>query len=385
MASVVSNINIGEFVWAKVKGYSYWPALVLSPGPIADIPEKPVSSSGENYFWIYFFGTCDYAWVSEKHVKPFTKYYDQYAYHNKSKLFRIALNGIGIHMQNVESNPGYEIEIEAFVKKRPKSRAKKRRLNNMESFKEDKHAKQTVWCEILGTDDISAAPLSVGVIGIGNIGSSIVGKLIRSGHTVNIWNRTTQKADALKKDLDHNERLAVHDTPQSVLIHTDIIFICISDENELKFFLQDNFNMHNAEEKTFQDKGIIIMTSMSPETAKDIKDLIGNKGGRYLEALIQWSSVDNGRFILLAAGDETLFRSIQSCTRAFSSSAVFLGDAGYACSVYLVLQLIKGVCLAGLSESIHLAERCGVKATDFLEMFSRSQVCNNYLKDKVST
>nr|CAH7742220.1 unnamed protein product [Callosobruchus chinensis] len=288
-------------------------------------------------------------------------------------------------MQNVESNPGYEIEIEAFVKKRPKSRAKKRRLNNMESFKEDKHAKQTVWCEILGTDDISAAPLSVGVIGIGNIGSSIVGKLIRSGHTVNIWNRTTQKADALKKDLDHNERLAVHDTPQSVLIHTDIIFICISDENELKFFLQDNFNMHNAEEKTFQDKGIIIMTSMSPETAKDIKDLIGNKGGRYLEALIQWSSVDNGRFILLAAGDETLFRSIQSCTRAFSSSAVFLGDAGYACSVYLVLQLIKGVCLAGLSESIHLAERCGVKATDFLEMFSRSQVCNNYLKDKVST
>nr|CAH7734955.1 unnamed protein product [Callosobruchus chinensis] len=89
---------------------------------------------------------------------------------------------------------------------------------------------------------------------------------------------------------------------------------------------------------------------MSTGTAKDMKDLIEKKGGRYLEALIQWSSVDNGRFILLAAGDEMLFRSIQPCTKAFSISIEFLGDAGSACCVYLILQLIKGVCLAGLSE-----------------------------------
>ncbi|VEN54264.1 unnamed protein product [Callosobruchus maculatus] len=375
MASVVSNINLDKFVWAKVQGYSYWPALVLSPGPKADIPEKPVSSSGENYFWIYFFGTCDYAWVPERHVKPFTKCYDQYAYHNKSKVFQVALNDIGIHMQNIESNPEYEIGIEAFVKKRPKSRARKRRSNNMDPLEEDEQAKQIeLWCEMLETENSSVSPVVIGVIGIGNIGRSIVGKLIQSGHIVNIWNRTTQKSDALKKDLDHNERLTVHDTPQSLLVHCDHIFICISDENELRLFLQDNFNMHNVKEKTLQDKGIIIMTSMSPETAKNMKDMIEKKGGRYLEALVQWSSIDNGRFILLAAGDESLFKSIQCCTKAFSSSAVFLGDAGYACCVYLVLQLIKGVCLAGLSESIHLAERCGLKVTDFRELFSRSQL-----------
>nr|CAI5830254.1 unnamed protein product [Callosobruchus analis] len=125
------------------------------------------------------------------------------------------------------------------------------------------------------------------------------------------------------------------------------------------------------------------MTSMSPETAKDVKDMIEKKSGRYLEALIQWSCKDNGRFILLAAGDETLFKAIQSCTKAFSSRTIFLGEAGYACSVYLVLQLIKGVCLVGLSESIHLAERLGVHLDQLQSLFSDSQVCNSYLKDKM--
>nr|CAI5830258.1 unnamed protein product [Callosobruchus analis] len=383
MASVGPSLD--EFVWAKVKGYSYWPALVLSPGPYAVIPEKPVSQSGENYFWIYFFGTCDYAWVPEKYVKPFKECYDKYATHNKSKLFRVALNDVATHMQNIESHPGYKIYIEAFVPKRPRSQARKRRASNMDLYEEEEEcARQTEeWCEKLDTEDISVPSSIIGVIGIGNIGRSIAAKLIQSGHTVNIWNRTAQKSNALKRDLDHNSRLTVHDTPKSLLINSDHIFICISDENELRHFLQENFDLHNAEEETLKDKGIIIMTSMSPETAKDVKDMIEKKSGRYLEALIQWSCKDNGRFILLAAGDETLFKAIQSCTKAFSSRTIFLGEAGYACSVYLVLQLIKGVCLVGLSESIHLAERLGVHLDQLQSLFSDSQVCNSYLKDKV--
>nr|CAH7725275.1 unnamed protein product [Callosobruchus chinensis] len=174
----------------------------------------------------------------------------------------------------------------------------------------------------------------------------------------------------------------VHDTVQSLLIHSDNIFICISDETELRLFFRDNFS-YKAEEKMLQGKGIVIMTSMSTGTAKDMKDLIEKKGGRYLEALIQWSSVDNGRFILLAAGDEMLFRSIQPCTKAFSISIEFLGDAGSACCVYLILQLIKGVCLAGLSEGMQLAERFGLNSSFLQTVFESSQLSSNYLKDKV--
>nr|CAH7726478.1 unnamed protein product [Callosobruchus chinensis] len=157
----------------------------------------------------------------------------------------------------------------------------------------------------------------------------------------------------------------VHDTVQSLLIHSDNIFICISDEIELR--LQGNSNNDKHEHRDGQRH----------------EDLIEKKGGRYLEALIQWSSVDNGRFILLAAGDEMLFRSIQPCTKAFSISIEFLGDAGSACCVYLILQLIKGVCLAGLSEGMQLAERFGLNSSFLQTVFESSQLSSNYLKDKV--
>ncbi|CAH1992901.1 unnamed protein product [Acanthoscelides obtectus] len=385
MEAVTPNLNLDEFVWAKVRGHPYWPGIVLSPGPRADLPEKPVSTTEENYFWIYFFGSRDYAWVPEKQVKSFRKHYSQYATHKRTRLFLNAVKEVETHMQIVESNPEYEIVIESFVKKKPRSKSQKRTRDHTDPLEEDRPTKhKEIWCDTLETGNIPVSQLKIGVIGIGNIGRGIAGKLVKTGHTVNVWNRTAQKSNALRKDLDHNIKLTIHDTPRSLLLNSDTIFICISDEDELKIFFQNNFNMHDPEEKTLQDKGMIIMTSMGPETAKDIKDMIERKGGRYLETLIQWSSLDNNRFILLAAGDEALFQSIQSCTKAFSTSSVFLGDAGYACVVYLVLQLIKGVCLAGLIEGFHLAERCGVTSvTDFREIFQDSLLCNNYLKAKV--
>ncbi|VEN57437.1 unnamed protein product [Callosobruchus maculatus] len=201
---------------------------------------------------------------------------------------------------------------------------------------------------------------------------------------VNVWNRTSQRSIALNKALNHNKRLIVHHTAQSLFVHSENIFICISDEIELRLFFQDNFDIDNTEEKTFQDKGIIIMTSMSPDTAKDMSNMIEKKGGRYLEALIQWSSKDNDRFILLTAGDESLFKTIHPYTKAISISAEFLGNAGSACCFYLILQLIKGVCLAGLVEGVHLAERLGFENSDFQSLFETSQLCNNFLKDKMA-
>lgn len=41
--------------------------------------------------------------------------------------------------------------------------------------------------------NISPSNLTLGFIGLGNIGSGIVKNLLNSGHKVIIWNRTTEK------------------------------------------------------------------------------------------------------------------------------------------------------------------------------------------------
>jgi hypothetical protein len=43
--------QIGDLVWAKMKGFSPWPARVVKPGPNS----KKQSKKGSH--WIYFFGS----------------------------------------------------------------------------------------------------------------------------------------------------------------------------------------------------------------------------------------------------------------------------------------------------------------------------------------
>ncbi|EDS28484.1 chromosome region maintenance protein 5/exportin [Culex quinquefasciatus] len=74
------------------------------------------------------------------------------------------------------------------------------------------------------------------------------------------------------------------------------------------------------------DKGYVEMTGVAPETSQDIVEEIIFKGGRYLEA--------------------------QTCFEAISRNSFYLGNVGNATKIYLVLQIIHGVTLAGIAERL---------------------------------
>jgi NAD binding domain of 6-phosphogluconate dehydrogenase len=40
---------------------------------------------------------------------------------------------------------------------------------------------------------LNASPLKIGFLGLGTIGSAIVGNLLKTGHEVTVWNRTMSK------------------------------------------------------------------------------------------------------------------------------------------------------------------------------------------------
>lgn len=70
------------------------------------------------------------------------------------------------------------------------------------------------------------------------------------------------------------------------------------------------------------------MTGVDPETSQDIADAILSKGGRYLEAQIQGSKTDSeeGTLVIIAAGDESLYKDCKSAFAAMSKQSFFLGE-----------------------------------------------------------
>lgn len=63
---------------------------------------------------------------------------------------------------------------------------------------------------------------------------------------------------------------------------------------------------------------------------------------------------EEGTLIILAAGERSLFDECQTCFEAMGKNSFYLGDVGNASKMYLVLQMISGVTLAGLAEGMAL-------------------------------
>lgn len=100
------------------------------------------------------------------------------------------------------------------------------------------------------------------------------------------------------------------------------------------------------------------MTTIDTTTSKDIEGALSGLGMSYLEAQIQGTKAqaEEGKLILLAAGDKQLFDQCQTCFEAMGRNSFFVGETGNATKMNLVLQTIAGVQIAGLADSIALGE-----------------------------
>lgn len=236
---------------------------------------------------------------------------------------------------------------------------------------------------------IEASTKTFGFIGLGIMGSRIVKNLINSGHKVNLWNRTAKKAEEVKEqaDLTSPGQVKTFSVPCDVVYNSDIIFSCVSDTRAAKNIVFTNCGvLYQQDGNSLEGKGYVELTSIDTETSKDISNVITSKGGRYLEAQLQGSKdeADNGSLIVLGAGDKSLFDDCQTCFQAMGKTAFYLGDVGYATKMNLILQVMRGISLAGLTEGLVLADRSGLSLKDVLEIFSITSMSSPALMEKAN-
>lgn len=131
-------------------------------------------------------------------------------------------------------------------------------------------------------------------------------------------------------------------------------------------------------------KGYVEMTGIGADTSQDIAEAITSKGAKYLEAQVQGSKnqAEEGTLVILAAGDRELFDDCHSCFGAMGKNSFFLGEVGNATKMNLVLQLLAGVTLAGLAESMALADRAGLQQKDVLEILELTSLACPAILDK---
>ncbi|KAK9500855.1 hypothetical protein O3M35_002037 [Rhynocoris fuscipes] len=223
---------------------------------------------------------------------------------------------------------------------------------------------------------ITPSTLRFGFLGLGIMGSVIVKNLLNSGHRVIIWNRTPDKCREFSKV---GAEIAV--TPQDVCAAADVIFSCVAGPKAAKDMV---FGNCGALREMTSSKAYVEMTNVDTETSFDINEAIMSRGARYLEAQIQGSKTEaeEGKLVLLCAGDRSLYDECHSCFEAISSSSFYLGEVGNATKMNLVIQMVCGTMLAGLAEGMALLDRFGLLQSDMLDVINLTPFKSKLIMEK---
>ena len=152
----------------------------------------------------------------------------------------------------------------------------------------------------------------IGFLGLGNMGLPIVKNLIEAGYHVQVYNRTLSKAD----ELDQSS-ITRCSTPSEAVTNVKFILSVLSEDDVVRDAVtgEDGILMTMAEDAVH-----ISMSTISPETSKELADLHEESGSHYLTAPV-FGRPD-------AAAAKKLWVCISGKTEVKESAKVILENIG---------------------------------------------------------
>jgi 3-hydroxyisobutyrate dehydrogenase-like beta-hydroxyacid dehydrogenase len=195
---------------------------------------------------------------------------------------------------------------------------------------------------------------SVGVVGLGAMGSRIAGRLLAEGHEVHGTNRTKSKAQPL---IEHGLRWQA--TPREVAAVADVVLSMVSDDAALEAITAgpDGILAGLAPGRVYVD-----MSTVSPEASVKIAERVQSLGSQMLDAPVSGSvpQAETGTLTIMVGGQETAFRRVQRLLDELGQTVTRVGENGQGLLLKLAINISLAVQTLAFSEGLLLAERGGI-------------------------
>ncbi|XP_055008363.1 cytokine-like nuclear factor N-PAC isoform X3 [Periophthalmus magnuspinnatus] len=373
MATV--HLRIGDLVWGKLGRYPPWPGKIVSP------PKDLKKPRGKKCHFVKFFGTEDHAWIKVEQLKPYHPHKDEMIKINKGKRFQQAVDAVEDYLKKAKSK-------DQNSEGKAESKGKKKPLKILDEDDEDLSALKDPSEKDSGSTSIQAADSTaingsitptdkrIGFLGLGLMGSGIVSNLLKMGHVVTVWNRTAEKCDLF---IQEGARLGR--TPAEVVSMCDITFSCVSDPKAARDLV---LGPSGVLQGIRPGKCYVEMSTVDPETITELSQVITSRGGRFLEAPVAGSQQlsNDGMLVIVAAGDRTVYEDCSSCFMAMGKTSFFLGEAGNAARMMLILNMVQGSFMATIAEGLTLAQATGQSQQTFLDILCQGQMASTFVDQK---
>jgi 3-hydroxyisobutyrate dehydrogenase-like beta-hydroxyacid dehydrogenase len=214
--------------------------------------------------------------------------------------------------------------------------------------------------------------MRVAFLGLGIMGQPMAANLIRHGHEVSVWNRTSGKQV-------QGARVAA--TPAEAAQDAEVVWVCVANTAAVEQVL---FGDGGVEAALREGMIVVDSSTISPGATLRFAQRVRAKGADYADAPITGSKAGaaDGTLTFMVGASHELIARLKPLFDAMGTTVIRMGDTGKGQATKLAMNLQIALLYEGLAEGLTLATKLGVEPQKFIELLKASMARSGVLDYK---
>jgi 3-hydroxyisobutyrate dehydrogenase len=199
-----------------------------------------------------------------------------------------------------------------------------------------------------------SAPLSIAFIGTGVMGRSMAGHLQKAGHTLHVFNRTKEKAQAL---VDAGAKW--HDSASAAATQADVVITMLGFPTDVE---QTYLGAGGIVERAKPGALLIDMTTSSPVLARKVAAAATKRGLVSLDAPVSGGDLGarEARLVIMVGGDAKGFERAKPLFEIMGKNIALHGGPGAGQYCKMANQIAVAVGMVAWCEALAYAKKAGL-------------------------
>lgn len=225
---------------------------------------------------------------------------------------------------------------------------------------------------------------AVAFLGLGAIGRPMARCIISAGHSLAVWNRTTDRAATFA--IEHHARHAR--TPADAASGADVVITCFPTSRDVEQLLDGPGGLLAG---IASGATLVDCTSGDPATSRRMAARLAEHGIAFLDAPVSGgvAGAEAGTLTVMCGGDPEQLRRVQPVLEAFGSKIVHCGPVGAGDALKAVNNALLALHVWSTAEGLATLAKAGVRADLALDVINassgRSNASMNLFPERVLT
>jgi len=203
--------------------------------------------------------------------------------------------------------------------------------------------------------------IPVGFVGLGIMGQSMAGHILKAGHALHVFNRTRPRAEAIVA------RGAVwHDSVGAMAAASDLVISMVGYPADVE---EIYFAAGGIIESARPGTVLVDMTTSSPDLAKKIAATAQQRGLMALDAPVSGGDIGarEAKLSIMVGGDAAVFEKAKPILKLMGSNVVLQGGSGAGQHSKMCNQIVIAATMLGVCEGLAYAKRSGLNPQTVLQ------------------